>query len=99
VTTQPNAELELGVGRLLKEIGWSGVFHVQFVRDQRDKHYLIDLNLRIYGSLALAVGAGLNLPGIWVDLLLCRRPDVAHYRVGSRYTTKRTTSGRWRKRW
>jgi predicted ATP-grasp superfamily ATP-dependent carboligase len=85
VTIQPNAELELGVGRLLKEIGWSGIFHVQFVRDRRDKHYLIDLNPRIYGSLALAVGAGLNLPGIWVDLLLGRRPDVAHYRVGSRY--------------
>jgi predicted ATP-grasp superfamily ATP-dependent carboligase len=84
-TIPPNPELERGVGRLLRAIGWSGLFQAQFIRDSRGEHYLIDLNPRIYGSLALAVAAGLNLPGIWADLLLGRRPDVRGYRVGTRF--------------
>ena len=81
-TIPPNAELERGVGRLLRAIGWSGLFHVQFIRNSRGEHFLIDLNPRVYGSLALATAAGLNLPQIWVDLLLGRQPDIGWYRVG-----------------
>jgi predicted ATP-grasp superfamily ATP-dependent carboligase len=57
----------------------------QFIRNSRGEHYLIDLNPRIYGSLALAIAAGMNLPGIWTDLLLDRRPCVDGYRVGVRF--------------
>ena len=81
-TIPPNAELEQGVGRLLRSIGWSGIFQVQFIRDSRGDHFLIDLNPRIYGSLALATAAGLNLPQIWADLLLGRHPRVGGYRIG-----------------
>jgi predicted ATP-grasp superfamily ATP-dependent carboligase len=84
-TIPPNAELERGVGRLLQMLDWSGLFQLQFIRNSRGEHFLIDLNPRIYGSLALATAAGLNLPGIWVDLLLGRRPDVGDYRVGVRF--------------
>ena len=84
-TVPPNAKLEQGVGRLLKAIGWSGLFQAQFIRSSRGEHYLIDLNPRVYGSLALAVAAGMNLPGIWVDLLLGRRPKIGGYRVGTRF--------------
>jgi predicted ATP-grasp superfamily ATP-dependent carboligase len=84
-TIPRNVELEQGVGYLLQAIGWSGLFQAQFIRSPHGEHYLIDLNLRVYGSLALAVSAGLNLPGIWVDLLLGRRPDVDDYRVGARF--------------
>jgi predicted ATP-grasp superfamily ATP-dependent carboligase len=81
-TIAPNAELEQGVGRLLRRIGWSGLYQLQFIRDSRGEHFLIDLNTRIYGSLALATAAGLNLPQIWVDLLLGRPPGVGGYRIG-----------------
>jgi len=84
-TIPPNPELERGVGRLLRAIGWSGLFQAQFVCGPQDEHYLIDLNPRIYGSIALAIAAGLNLPGIWADLLLGGRPEVGGYRVGVRY--------------
>lgn len=89
-TVPPDPKLERGVGRLLREIGWSGIFQVQFLRDRLGENYLIDLNPRIYGSLALAVAAGLNLPSIWTDLLLGRRPDVGEYRVGVRYRQEET---------
>ena len=84
-TIPPNAELEQGVGRLLQALGWSGLFQAQFIRSSHGEHYLIDLNPRIYGSLALAIAAGLNLPAIWVDLLLGRQPNVGGYRVGTRF--------------
>ncbi len=84
-TIPPNIELERCVGRLLRSVSWSGLFQVQFIRDIRGEHYFIDLNPRIYGSLALAVAAGLNLPEIWLNLLLGRRLDVGSYRVGTRY--------------
>ena len=84
-TIPPDAKLEQGVARLVRATGWSGLFQAQFIRDPRGEHYLIDFNPRIYGSLALAVAAGLNLPAIWVDLLLGRRPRVGGYRVGTRF--------------
>ena len=85
ITTPPDVKLEQGVSRLLQAIGWSGPFQAQFLRSPDGEYYLIDLNPRIYGSLALAVGAGLNLPAIWVNLLLGRRPQVNGYRVGVRF--------------
>jgi predicted ATP-grasp superfamily ATP-dependent carboligase len=84
-TIPPNAELELGLSRLLEAFGWSGLFQAQFVRSLSDEYYLIDINPRVYGSLALATAAGLNLPGIWVDLLLGRRPNIVGYGVGVRF--------------
>jgi predicted ATP-grasp superfamily ATP-dependent carboligase len=81
-TIAPDAELERGVARLLQRIGWSGLFQVQFIRSSRGEHFLIDLNPRIYGSLALASAAGLNLPEIWAELLLGRQPDIDGYRIG-----------------
>jgi predicted ATP-grasp superfamily ATP-dependent carboligase len=84
-TVPPDVQLERGVGRLLRAIDWSGLFQAQFIRTPHGERYLIDLNPRIYGSLALAIATGLNLPGIWVDLLLGRRPKVDGYRVGVRF--------------
>ncbi len=85
VTVPREAELEAAVARLLGAIGWSGLFQLQFIRDRTGVDYLIDFNPRMYGSLALATAAGLNLPAIWLDLLLGRRPIVPEYEVGVRY--------------
>jgi predicted ATP-grasp superfamily ATP-dependent carboligase len=81
----PDDELERGVGRFLQLVDWSGPFQVQFIQDERGEHYLIDFNPRVYGSLALAVAAGLNLPGIWADLLLGRPHHVDGYRIGTSF--------------
>lgn len=86
-TVPRDDELEAGVGRLLADLEWSGIFQLQFLRAEAHA-YLIDINPRIYGSLALAVAAGLNLPAIWVDLLAGRAPAAASYRVGTRYRSE-----------
>lgn len=84
VTVPRDAEREAGVARLLGLVGWSGIFGVQFLL-AGGRAWAIDLNPRVYGSLALAIAAGQNLPAIWADLLLGREPRVAGYRVGVGY--------------
>jgi predicted ATP-grasp superfamily ATP-dependent carboligase len=86
-SVEPDADVEAGVRQLMRMLSWSGIFQVQFVR-AGETSYLIDLNPRIYGSLALTVAAGLNLPAIWADLLLGRAPRVGGYKVGVRFRSE-----------
>jgi predicted ATP-grasp superfamily ATP-dependent carboligase len=83
-TVARDVELEARVSRLLESIGWRGIYGVQFVfADGRT--YAIDLNPRVYGSAALAIAAGHNLPAIWTSLLLEGDADVGDYEVGVHY--------------
>jgi predicted ATP-grasp superfamily ATP-dependent carboligase len=83
-TVERDEAREAGVARVLELLDWSGIFGVQFILANGGA-YAIDLNPRIYGSAALAIAAGHNLPAIWVDLLLGRAPQVGPYRSGVRY--------------
>jgi predicted ATP-grasp superfamily ATP-dependent carboligase len=103
-TVPRDVELERRVARLLADLGWSGMFNLQFLLNDGEP-LLIDFNPRPYHSLALAIAAGANLPAIWVDLLLGRRPAVRDYEVGVRWRYLRhdalalwaaARSGRWR---
>jgi predicted ATP-grasp superfamily ATP-dependent carboligase len=84
VTVPRDRDLDERVRTLLALVGWNGIFQMQFISSP-GRHMLIDLNPRVYGSLALTVAAGLNLPAIWVGLLLGREPVVPPYRTGVRY--------------
>ena len=88
-TIAPDAHREKAVAAILSEIGWSGIYGMQFLLVD-GKSYPIDLNPRIYGSIPLAIAAGLNLPAIWMDLLLGREPEAGAYRVGTRYRVEAT---------
>jgi predicted ATP-grasp superfamily ATP-dependent carboligase len=83
-TVAPDPELDRRVARLMEGVGWSGLFNLQFI-SHRDELHLIDLNPRPYHSLALAIAAGLNLPAIWMELLLGGSPSIPPYRVGVRF--------------
>lgn len=79
-------EIEAAAERLLAAIGWTGVAMVEFRRDARDSSFrLIEINHRFWGSLPLAIAAGVDFPA-----LLCRmalgepiEPVLAH-RAGVR---------------
>lgn len=73
--------------RLIADLGWSGLFNLQMI-DVAGRQYLIDLNPRLYHSLALATRAGVNLPAMWVDLVLGRRPGRMTYRSGVRFRSE-----------
>ncbi|MDQ1445271.1 MAG: hypothetical protein QOI20_1735 [Acidimicrobiaceae bacterium] len=75
------AQVEL-VRRLLTHLGWWGVAQAQFLEGR-----LIDLNGRLFGSLALSIGAGLPVTDLLVSLAAGDRPSaVGQARPGVRYT-------------
>lgn len=84
-TVARDRELESRVAKLIGLIGWSGLFQAQLLRTVDQRRLLIDFNPRAYGSLALAVGAGANLPALWASDVLGIDPPPAGYRAGVRY--------------
>lgn len=85
MTVTPDKARAQRVVRLVEDLGWSGIFQVQLLRS-RTEDYLIDFNPRFYGTLGLALAAGVNLPALWVETLIGRRPQANYaYRSGVRY--------------
>ena len=78
VTIEPPAELVDAAEQLLRGLDWEGIFELELVERRDGGYAALDLNPRVYGSLALAVRAGANLPAVWVDHLRgVERPRVA----------------------
>jgi predicted ATP-grasp superfamily ATP-dependent carboligase len=78
--------LEKQVGALLAELRWFGLAQVQFQPGESGEPLLIDLNARFYGSMALALASGPNLPSIWAALAIGERPPVVRLpSTGARY--------------
>lgn len=73
---------------LLGELGWTGLAMVEFRRSLGGVGYLMEVNGRVWGSLPLAVLAGVDFPGRLADVLLDRRgsaePVATGYRRGVR---------------
>ncbi|MBI4421935.1 MAG: ATP-grasp domain-containing protein [Gemmatimonadetes bacterium] len=69
--------------RLLVALRWHGPAMVEFRDDGVDPPCLIEVNGRFWGSLALAVRAGVDFPRLWLALLTGRSLEpVAGFRVG-----------------
>jgi predicted ATP-grasp superfamily ATP-dependent carboligase len=73
-TVPVDERLAKQVGALLRDLGWRGLAEVQLIVPPGGPPHLIDLNGRLYGSLGLAVAAGVNLPAIAAALATGRRP-------------------------
>jgi len=74
------------VQRLLADLGWIGLMQLQFLVPSDGRPRLVDFNGRLYGSLALAVGAGVNLPALWAATATGRAPAAAAAAaIGVRY--------------
>jgi predicted ATP-grasp superfamily ATP-dependent carboligase len=67
-TVMPDEGLLQRVRTLFAELGWWGLAELQFIVSPEGDPHLIDFNGRFYGSMALAVGAGVNLPAIWASV-------------------------------
>lgn len=87
VTVPRDTALDAAVARLVRAYEWSGIFQLQVIWND-SVPYAIDFNPRMYGSLALAIGAGANLPATWADLVAGREPRIPHYRVGVTYRSE-----------
>ncbi len=87
-TVAPDLEFEEACQRLLQDLAWSGLFNLQFLETASGERLLIDVNPRAYHSMALAIGAGANLPAVWCDLLTGRPPRHARARAGVRFRSE-----------
>ena len=72
--------------RILEALKWHGVAMVEFKRDARDGvSKLLEINGRFWGSLQLAVDAGVDFPALLYQLAVEGDVEPVHdYRVGVR---------------
>jgi predicted ATP-grasp superfamily ATP-dependent carboligase len=70
---------------LLRRLGWLGLSELQFIQPARGEPTVVDFNGRFYGSLSLALAAGVNLPDIWGRMALGCPQTVKDARPGVRY--------------
>lgn len=84
-TFAPPPALHSRIERLVASLGWSGIFEIELFERRGGAHAVIDFNTRVYGSLALAVRAGSNLPAIWCRYLLHQELTDGEAAAGLRY--------------
>jgi predicted ATP-grasp superfamily ATP-dependent carboligase len=84
-TITPPPELVERVAALVADLGWEGIFELELVEGADGRLAAIDFNPRAFGSLALAVGAGVQLPAIWCDWLLGMPQSPSRPRTGVGY--------------
>ncbi|MGH2804228.1 MAG: ATP-grasp domain-containing protein, partial [Thermoleophilaceae bacterium] len=70
---------------LLRALEWWGLAQLQFLVPEDREPRLIDVNGRFYGSLALALSAGSNLPALWAGIATGRPLPRAEAAPGVRY--------------
>jgi predicted ATP-grasp superfamily ATP-dependent carboligase len=71
---------------LLEYFGWRGLAMVEFKIDRTtDTPYLMEINGRVWGSLQLAIDAGVDFPALLVAAACGSMPEpTTHYRAGVR---------------
>jgi predicted ATP-grasp superfamily ATP-dependent carboligase len=85
-TIAPPRTLVERIEELLRLIGWCGIFELELLDLGENRFAAIDFNPRPFGWMALAIGAGANLPALWCDHVLRRRSaSPAGARVGLHY--------------
>jgi len=84
VTMCPNARDY--AERLMRDLNWHGVAMIEFKRDLRDGlPKLMEINGRFWGSLQLAIDAGVDFPNILLGVAVGAPPlRLRDYRVGVR---------------
>lgn len=71
--------------KLLDSVDWHGVAMVEFRIDSEGRPWLMEVNTRFWGSLQLAIDAGVNFPALLCDITLGKATaPVTDYRIGRR---------------
>ena len=87
--------------RLLDALDWRGVAMVEFKQDADGSYRLMEINPRLWGSLPLAVAAGVNVPLAWYLAARGEPVEPVAYRAGVRvrFTPQYVLSlpGYWRR--
>ena len=72
-----------GGERLLRAMGWEGLAMVEYRQDSQGVGWLMEINPRPWGSMQLAVEAGVDFPLLWWQCVTGREVESPRpYRVG-----------------
>jgi len=74
-TVAVDPDLSRRVLAFLDALDWHGLAQLQFLSGTDGVRRLIDFNPRFYGSLSLAIGAGVDFPSLWADAATGRPPS------------------------
>jgi predicted ATP-grasp superfamily ATP-dependent carboligase len=79
-------ELQRSAEALLEQLDWSGVAMVEFKQDRETgRPFLMEVNPRFWGSLQLAIDAGVDFPWYLVQLALGEKVNPVHtWTIGRR---------------
>lgn len=80
----PDPDLLAGSERLLAALDWTGVAMVEFRRPPDEPAVLMEINPRLWGSLQLAVDAGVDFPSLLIALHRGETVPPASPRLGVR---------------
>jgi FAD-dependent urate hydroxylase len=99
-TVEAPSALRGRVVALLDDLGWEGIFELELIEAATGDWHAIDLNPRPYGSIALAIAAGANLPAVWSEHLIGGDPGQVTARPGVfyRWTDADLRNGLWQLR-
>jgi lipopolysaccharide/colanic/teichoic acid biosynthesis glycosyltransferase/predicted ATP-grasp superfamily ATP-dependent carboligase len=67
--------LEQAARRVVSELGYDGLGHMDFLVDASGQPWLLELNPRIWGALELSLANGFDFPAAYLDQLLGRPTD------------------------
>ncbi|MBF0507433.1 MAG: ATP-grasp domain-containing protein [Deltaproteobacteria bacterium] len=84
ITEEVSDELLRHATKLIQEMAWDGVAHIEFLEETQSKeYYFMEVNGRFWASLPLAVESGANFPYYLYGLHKNYRLDFdRHYRIG-----------------
>ncbi len=99
-TLEAPAGLRRQVVAVLEDLTWEGIFELELMETAGSAWHAIDMNPRPYGSMAVAIAAGANLPLLWCRHLLGDTPDPVKAAPGVfyRWTDADIGHGLWQLR-
>lgn len=70
VQESSNKELEIKLSNMFKEIGFEGIFSIEFLIDKNDNYYFLEINFRNSTWSYASTKAGMNLPLLWSECMI-----------------------------
>lgn len=68
-------ELENKIRSMIKEIGFEGIFSVEFLIDKDDNYYFLEINFRNSTWSWAATKSGINMPYLWSQAMIDNKKD------------------------
>lgn len=80
IRNPPLPSLQQKIGAMIEEIGFEGIFSIEFLVDENDKLYFLEINFRNATWSYSSTCAGMNLPILWAEATLKQDIDLSWHK-------------------